>query len=149
MPEDRDQLIQHFNGMRRTLLAAIDGMSDSQLATPGPDGWAVKDHFTHLAAWDDMRAEEVVRISAGHESAWRMTDQQVTEYNDMVHEMRHDFSVAQARWELDASRDRLLAAIAAATLRALDSALYGEAVLFSTHEDEHAGWIRELRASLR
>jgi hypothetical protein len=74
--EDRDALLQHYRQMRRELLAAIDGLTDALLTEPSLDGWSVKDHLAHLALWDDLRASEVVRISAGHDSAWRMTGAQ-------------------------------------------------------------------------
>ena len=30
----------------------VDSMGPETLATTGPDGWAVKDHLAHLAAWE-------------------------------------------------------------------------------------------------
>lgn len=38
------------------------------------DGCSGQGHQAHLAPWDDIRASEVVRISTGHGSACRMTD---------------------------------------------------------------------------
>jgi uncharacterized damage-inducible protein DinB len=66
MPEDRDALLEHFRQMRAQLLSAIDGLSDELMVETSLDGWSVKDHLAHLATWDDIRASEVVRISAGH-----------------------------------------------------------------------------------
>src|SRR5687767_12754003 len=103
------------------------------MAEPSLDGWSVKDHLAHLALWDDIRASEVERISAGHESAWRMTGDQDEAYNAMSHALRAGLSLAQARWELTTSRQRLLDAIAAASPRGLDGSLYGEAGLRSGH----------------
>ena len=40
------------------------------------DGWSVTDHLLHLAWWDDIRAVEVERISAGHDSSFQMTEDQ-------------------------------------------------------------------------
>ena len=71
MPEDRDALLQHYRQMRDDLLAAIDGLSDGLLTEPSLDGWSVKDHLAHLALWDDLRAAEVLRISAGWIKRWR------------------------------------------------------------------------------
>jgi hypothetical protein len=58
-------------------------------------------------------------------------------------------SPAQAQWELEHSRATLLAAISGATERGLDASLYGEAGLVSSHEAEHAGWIRRWRGERR
>ena len=146
MAEDRDALLRHYRQMREELLSAIDGLSDEVLTEPSLDGWSVKDHLAHLALWDDVRAGEVARISAGHDSAWRMTDEQGEAYNGLGYALRRDLSLEQVRWELAASQQRLLDAIASATPRGLDGSLYGEAGLRSTHEAEHTGWIKRWRA---
>jgi uncharacterized damage-inducible protein DinB len=145
MAEDREALLQHYRHTRMDLLAAIEGLSDELMSEPSLDGWSVKDHLAHLALWDDIRAGEVTRISAGHDSAWRMTGGQDEAYNALAHDLRLSLSVEQARWELATSRQRLLDAIAQATERGLDPSLYGEAGLRSGHEAEHTGWIRRWR----
>jgi hypothetical protein len=145
MAEDRDGLLRHYRQMRQELLAAIDGLSDALMTERSLDGWSVKDHLAHLALWDDLRAAEVLRISAGHAPVCRMTEAQVTAVNEVAHALRRDLSLAQVRWELATSRQRVLDAIASATSRGLDPSLYGDAGLRSTHEAEHTGWIRRWR----
>jgi len=147
MSEDKQALIHHFQQMRRDLLAAIDGLTDDQLAEPTLDGWSVRDHLAHLAQWDDLRESEIVRISAGFDSAWRMTEEQTVALSDLAHTLRKGLSLAQVRWELAASHQRLLAALSAVTGRGLDASLYGEAALPSTHEAEHTTWIKRWRAT--
>lgn len=145
MAEDRDALLQHYRQMREELLSAIHDLSDELMTEPSLDGWSVKDHLAHLALWDDIRASEVVRLSAGHDSAWRMTDAQAETYNALGHALRRALSLDQVRWELATSGQRLLDAIASATPRGLDAALYGEAGLRSAHEAAHTGWIKRWR----
>jgi uncharacterized damage-inducible protein DinB len=145
MTEDREALLQHYRQMREELLAAIDGLSDDLMTEPSLDGWSIKDHLAHLALWDDIRASEVARISAGHDSAWRMTGDQDEAFNALAYNLRVALSLDQVRWELAASRQRLLDAISSATARGLDASLYGEAGLRSSHEAQHAGWIRRWR----
>jgi uncharacterized damage-inducible protein DinB len=145
MAEDRDALLRHYRQMREELLAAIQGLSDELLTEPSLDGWSVKDHLAHLALWDEIRAGEVARISAGYDSAWRMTDEQGEAINAASHALRLALSPDQARWELATSGQRLLDAIASATPRGLDGSLYGEAGLRSEHEAEHTGWIKRWR----
>ena len=145
MPENRDDLIRHYHESRDKLLAAIDGLSEEQMSDPSIDGWAVKDHLAHLALWDDIRADEVERISAGFESAWKMTEQQDDDHNATGYELRKSMSAAQARWELERSRRKLLDAITAATPRALEPSNYGAAGLHSGHEDQHSTWIARWR----
>jgi hypothetical protein len=143
MAEDRDALLQYYRQMRQELLAAIDGLSDEALSDPSLDGWSVKDHLAHIALWDEIRASEVDRISAGHDSTWRMEGDDVL--SGMGYDLRRSLSPEQARWELITTGRRLLDAIAAATPRGLDGSLYGEAGLRSTHEAEHTGWISRWR----
>lgn len=145
MAEDRVALLQHYRETREALLAAIDGIRDELMVERSLDGWSVKDHLAHLALWDDVRASEVARISAGHASAWRMNGEQDEAYNGLGHDLRLDLSLDQVRWEFASSRQRLLDAIRAATPRGLDPTLYGEAGLRSGHEAEHTGWIKRWR----
>ena len=145
MAENKEGLLDHYRASRADLLAAIEGISDELMVERSLDGWSVKDHLGHLALWDDVRASEVERISAGFESAWKMSAEQDEAYNAMGHELRRDLSLDQVRWEFATSRRRLLDAIAAATLRGLDTSLYGEAGLVNGHEAEHTGWIKRWR----
>ena len=145
MGEDKDALLQHYRQTREELLAAIDGLSYEEMVDPSLDGWSIKDHLAHLALWDDIRATEVVRISAGHDSAWHMTADQDAAYNSVGYAVRRRLSLDQVRWELKTSRQGLLDAISSATPRGLDGSLYGEAGLHSSHEAMHAGWIKRWR----
>ena len=145
MAENREDLLRHYRESRVRMLAAIDGLSDEQMSEQTIDGWAVKDHLAHLALWDDLRAAEVERISAGFESAWKMTDKQDDDHNAMGYELRRSMTAAQAKWEMDRSRRRLLDAITAAKPEALDPTRYGAAGLRSGHEDQHSGWIARWR----
>lgn len=145
MSEDRSSLLAHYRAMRDAMLSTIDGLSEDQLIEPSIDGWSVKDHLAHLSLWDDIRASEVVRISCGHDSAWRMTLGEDDVYNEVAYSLRRGLSLTQVRWEFETSRQRLLDAIAAASDRGLDSSLYGEAGLVSSHEEEHIGWIKRWR----
>jgi uncharacterized damage-inducible protein DinB len=146
MAEDRDELLRDYRETRKALLSAIDGLSDEQLSETSLEGWSLKDHLAHLALWDDIRASEVTRISAGHATAWRMSGAQDEAYNKMSYDLRKGLSVDQVKWELAMSRQRLLDAISSANPRGLDGSLYGEAGLRSGHEAQHTGWIKRWRS---
>jgi len=146
MSEDRDALLAHFRAMRQDFLDAIDGLTDDQLTERSHNGWSVKDHMAHITFWDEVRASEVERISAGLESAWRLTSEQDEVLNQMVTQARWDHSLDQVRREFTESKARFLEALTRATSEGLDASRYGEAGLVSHHEAEHAGWIREWRA---
>lgn len=145
MTEERDDLLRHYQDSRQLLLSAIGGLSDDQMSERSIDGWSVNDHLAHIAFWDDLRADEVERISAGHESAWRMTNEQDETLNNLGYDFRRSLTVAQVKWELETSRRKLLDAIEAAPPEALDASRYGEAHLRTDHESEHAGWIKRWR----
>jgi uncharacterized damage-inducible protein DinB len=149
MAEDREDLLRHYRQMGGELMAAIEGLSDEQMAERSIDGWSVADHLAHLALWDEARAAEVARISAGHDCAFRMTEEQGAAYNALGYALRRGWSPAQSRWELDTARKRLMEAIDAASPRALDPSLYGDAGLRSTHVGEHAQWIKQWREDKR
>lgn len=74
-----------------------------------------------------------------------MSGEQDGAFSALAYDLRRRLSVAQARWEFETSRQRLLDAISTATVRGLDGSRYGEAGLVSTHEVQHAGWIRRWR----
>jgi hypothetical protein len=63
----------------------------------------------------------------------------------MGYALRLNLSVDQIKWELAASRQRLLDAIASATPGGMDVSLYGASDLVSSHEQEHTGWIKRWR----
>jgi hypothetical protein len=49
MAEERAALLDHYRGMRKEMLGAIDGLSDALMTEPSIDGWSVKDHLAHIA----------------------------------------------------------------------------------------------------
>jgi hypothetical protein len=146
MPEDRTELLAYYRRTRTDLLTAIDGLSDDVLVEPSLDGWSIKDHLAHLAFWDDLRAAEVERVSAGFDALWQMSSSQDDELNDLSYAVRSRLSLDQARWEFQKSRQRVLQAIESATPRGLERDRYGAAGLVSGHEPEHATWIKRWRA---
>ena len=147
MAEDRNELLQHYRTMRQATQKALAGLSDEQLTDPSLDGWSVKDHLAHLATWDEIRASEIHRISAGYSTLWKTSGGQDDAINAISYELRRDISLEQAIWEFEITHDQLLAAIADATADGLDGSRYGEAGLRTTHEAEHAEWITEWRAT--
>jgi hypothetical protein len=145
MTETRESLLEHFRHVRAELMASIEGLSDARMVETTVDGWSVKDNLAHIACWDDLRADEITRMSAGHASALHMTPEQNDVFNDMMYQLRRGWSLPQTLWELQHSRQRLLDAIAAADSRAFDPSLYGEAGLRSTHDAQHAEYVTNWR----
>jgi hypothetical protein len=142
--EAREDLIQHFRSTWAGLVATIEGLGEDMFLERTGNGWSVKDHLAHLAFWDDARADDIERISAGYESAWRLA-QGSDLLNAIVHGARSALSVEQVRFEADRAHQRVLDALSSAGDRALDPALYGAASLRTTHALDHAQDIREWR----
>ena len=147
LEQKRAKLREHYAAVRVPLLEAIAGLSDAQMVEETIDGWSVKDHLVHLTVWDEIRRQEIERISAGGHTAWpMMTEEQVEQLNQMTVELRRRLTLDQVRAEFDSSRAAVVAAIDAATARGLDGSLYGEAGLESDHDVPHADFIRRWRA---
>lgn len=145
MTENREDLIRHYLEMRQELLEIVDALPPEALTDRVIDGWTATDHLNHISAWDELRAGEVARISAGHDSACRMSDTQSDGYSTLAYELRKSFTLEQVRWELAQSHRRLLDAIASATDMGLDGGRYGEAGLRSSHEVAHTDWLKKYR----
>src|SRR5579859_1220897 len=50
-PKKKAELLERMRSARADLEAILARLDDAALAAPGPEGWAVKDHLAHLAAW--------------------------------------------------------------------------------------------------
>ena len=61
---DRDDLRQHYERSRAALMAAIEGLTDTDMSLAAIDGWSIKDHLTHVTVWDEIRAAEIARRAA-------------------------------------------------------------------------------------
>ncbi len=143
--DERGDLQEHYRRMRAELLMLLDGLSDDQMLERTLDGWSVKDHLTHVAFWDELRAADIRRISAGFESACHISEEQVEVLNEINHALFADCSLAQAWWEIEQAHEEVLAALATASPRGLEPEHYVGVGLQSDHEAEHIGWIRAWR----
>ncbi|MCZ7571367.1 MAG: ClbS/DfsB family four-helix bundle protein [Ardenticatenaceae bacterium] len=53
-PQTKADLVARIIGARRALDQVIGSLGESELEASGPDdGWSVKDHLAHLAAWEE------------------------------------------------------------------------------------------------
>jgi hypothetical protein len=51
-PKNKAQLLERIRSARAALEQTLAGLDDTALSAPGPEGWSVKDHLAHLAAWE-------------------------------------------------------------------------------------------------
>jgi hypothetical protein len=140
----QEEIIQHLRDIRVQFLNALEGLSEDQMIEPSIDGWSVKDHLSHLAFWHELRASEILRVTAGYDHAWPLSlDSQAV--NDIVQSARSHLSLAQALWEYDSAVQKAIDAVANADERGLTQANYGEVGLRPTHDLGHADFIRNWR----
>jgi hypothetical protein len=50
-PANKAELLARIRTARAQLDGRLADLDDASLSAPGPEGWAVKDHLAHLAAW--------------------------------------------------------------------------------------------------
>jgi hypothetical protein len=50
-PKNKAELLERMRAARGALDRTVAGLDEAALSAPGPEGWAVKDHLAHLAAW--------------------------------------------------------------------------------------------------
>ena len=50
-PTNKAELLKRIRAARAKLDRSVAGLDEAALAAPGPEGWSVKDHLAHLAAW--------------------------------------------------------------------------------------------------
>jgi len=146
---ERRSVLAAFAASEAAILAAINALSETQLCERSIDGWSVKDHLAHLAQWHELRWLDLTRLAAGYESAVNSTPEQDETFNAMTVEWRAGLSWQQTLWDWQTSRGRVLDTLRALSAEELALVLRDDWPLRTGHEDEHAGYIRKWRDSIR
>lgn len=158
---DKDELLANIRRDRAQLDALVAGLDEAQLTSHGLEGgWAVKDHLSHIAAWERMIVAHL-RDGSDH----RIAEMDPASYaaatldqlNDQLYRLHRDWPVARVRDEFAAAHGAIVAYIEQMAedrlaqpywddyepeRTALDK-IAGDTYL---HYCEHAGWIGELLA---
>lgn len=99
-------------GAVEQVLTGLDGL---QISHPGPEGWAVKDHLFHLAAWERGIAWLLGRRSR-YEGMGVTPDEwqalTMDEVNDLVHTRNQERTAAEALATFRAAHQEMLDALA-------------------------------------
>jgi DinB family protein len=143
----------------------IDVAQAKGLTTTGSDGWAVKDHLAHVAAWE----VSLLALIEGRDRTKAMgiddlNEENVDEVNRLVFELHREKSPAEALRFFRETHEKLMAALAKLSPADLErpyshfqpsdpdeSRPVLEWVAGNTYEHyaEHIGWIQELAAATR
>lgn len=164
-PRDKEALLTGIRQSRTALEATLDRLGPEQLAGPADaQGWSVKDHLAHLAAWERSMAY-LLRGRPRHEGLGVPEETYlragVDEVNAAIHARTRDRSPDEALADFRDAHRELLAALEPLSyddlLRPYSHYLpdepgeeTGEPVLTrllgntTEHYAEHLGWIEDL-----
>lgn len=160
LPATVDEVVARIERGRTEFYAALDGLSDEQLAAPLTErAWSAADHMAHIAVW----MEGIVGALEGR-SRWAVMGAgppdkgDYDRLNEELRAQRGALSPAEARAWLDATHERLLEKLRSMTIdelrRPYDHYQPGEGranggepflnwIIGDSYEhyDEHRGWI--------
>ncbi len=157
----KDQLLQNIKRDRARLDDLVGRLSDDELLEGGAGvGWSVKDHLSHIAAWERMIVahlrdgcdHEVVRMDQASYAGSTLD-----ELNDQIYRLHRDWPAEQVRDEFGAAYGAIVAFLSEMPEGRLTAPYWdddpsGRTVLDKIagdtylHYCEHAGWIDELIA---
>jgi hypothetical protein len=112
-PSGRSDALERAERSWKDLDQLVGPLSDEQLARPGRDGWAIKDHLAHLAAWE----LSLVALLEGRDrpAAMGVPDAarlDTDELNARLFTLHRDLPPAGARALLKRANDQVRAALA-------------------------------------
>ena len=145
----RTDLLAGAQAARTELLAATEGLSDDEMVALSLDGWAVRDHLAHIAAWDELRYYEIMRVVRGQPTLYHdlRDDHEVQEINRAFTYFRRDLTSEEMLRELEFSRGRILELVETMPEERLVEAAEGRVRIrrVAGHDLDHARQIREWR----
>jgi hypothetical protein len=158
----RSEIIDRARRAYLEMMDLLEGLSEEELSRPRSGGWAVKDHLSHLAAWEQGISALLQRQSRYEAMGLPANVDGYTEdeVNDMIYQQRAALTGAEAREQLRAAHEEILAVLE--NLR--DEDVHAPYVAFLPegadatqlpvrlaiinntfgHYEEHIGWIRDM-----
>lgn len=127
LPADKTSLMALIREERAALEEAVNRLSESQMTTPGPEGWSVKDHLAHLVTWEQillihhMKQRPFAEAAAMDEATAAATETMTAEggLNDFFFERDKDRPLEEVLADFHESHRRVLAALEEASFEAL------------------------------
>jgi hypothetical protein len=151
--QERADLIERIERGWMALQEHLRPLTEAQLTTPGgPDGWSVKDHLAHLAAW---HRKQITAVSGRPDYEGLGIDeatyqaQETDGINAILHQRDQALSLPEVRAELEKTYRGLLTALQG--LSDEEIAQYRQAIAANTYEhyEEHRPWIDDILATSR
>ena len=109
-------IIERISHAWSILEGALAGSDEEALATPGCDGWSVKDHLAHLEGWERYLLALLERRSPSTALGIDLATYRSTEddlLNELIREPTKVHPFSQVRADLRRTHERLLAVVAA------------------------------------
>jgi len=128
----------------------VRDLDERRLSAPGPDGWSVKDHLTHLARWEQYLLATIEDRDAVA-ALGLPADQERTEtaVNAALHRLDAGRSPEEAQRLLVEAHVQVLAGLEALDEAGLQHHLAHIEGNTSGHFDEHRAWIAGLLTTQR
>ncbi len=156
-PKTKVELVERIRQGRQTLEAALAGLTPEQIQAIGPEGWSIKDHLAHIAAWQRFLLG-FMQGKLPYETLEMEQDQfsglGLDEINAVLYERGRQKPVEAALADFQATYVEVLQALEELPeeglqwpYRAVDVGEQGaliEGIISNTydHDLEHLGWIR-------
>jgi hypothetical protein len=145
----RANLLARVQAARADLLTAVEGLSNDQMLTPSLDGWSARDHLAHIAAWDELRYYEVMRVVRGQPALYHdlRDDHEVQDVNRAFVYFRRNLNPEEILREMEFSRGRVLELLEKVPEDRLAEAAEGRMRIrrAADHDMDHARQIRAWR----
>jgi hypothetical protein len=150
-PANKAELLQRIRADRARLEKVLASLDDAALEKAGPDGWAIKDHLAHLAAWS-QKAVANVQGRPSYEglgldqSAVGLSEEDI---NARIQARSHARPAAELLAEFRRANDNIVKLITDLPESKLFGAEADDRLLGNItgnsyeHDEEHRGWIEE------
>ena len=135
-PRGKNDLLTLIHAGWDDLQTRLSQLNEAQMTTPNPqDGWAIKDHLMHLAAWEmgiaALLQKEPRFVAMGLDE--KLVHQEGVDFNilnDLIFQQHQDKSLTEAQQYLQTAHEALLAALDELT----DEDLQNTYSFFQPHE---------------
>ena len=107
----REEVRESLARERRKLLAAVDGLSEEELARPDAVGrWSVRDVLAHILAWEDEAVTRLELLAAERpqDFARITTEEELEAWNTGAHERYAGLALAEVMRRLEDVQGRIL-----------------------------------------
>ena len=147
---DRQALRERFERAHAELFESVEGLSEAELGTVFYGTWSPKDILAHVAAWQEVGAQDLGRVGRGHVpvlSAFNL--EEVDEWNTHHMRARATFPAEQVMDELRRQREAFLQGLDALDDGHVAEGEFARALcdVFAEHDSAHAEDIRRWRSS--